>query len=287
MSNLAGYEEEKLDQFLFRPLSQPVAVLAAKLGLTPNGVSLIGMLFGISAGYFFSFREASLVVWGVVLFSVRNIFDYADGQLARLTGKGTKYGYFFDGLCDYFAYLSVYLFAAAGLWPEYGAWVLPMVLAAGWSGGIQSALLDFYKREYRFWALGSDKDRFRSAEEWRQERASAKGFDRVLLLLAIRYAVGQERLTKSRRALFDAWSPHRSDPKFQERYSLLNRWPLKGLFLSGPNWHAYLFFLFGLLGRMEIFFLVQIVVLNAILAAAMLAQRACDRRLAREFPQEG
>ena len=282
MSDLAGYEEEKLDQVLFRPLSHPVAVAAARVGLSPNGVSILGMLFGTAGGYFFQFREARLVVWGVALFVVRNILDYADGQLARLTGKGSKYGYFYDGVCDYVAYSSVYAFGIVGIWPEYGLAGAVVAGIAVWSGALHGTYLDFFKREYRFWALGSDKDSLPTADELRAGRADAQGVDRLLLSLAISYYAQQRKLTRPRRALHESWMPHRGDPAFRERYSRLNRWPLKALFLIGPNWQAYLFFAFGLLGRMDLFFLTQLVALNVIWAVAMVWQRIVDRRLAQE-----
>jgi hypothetical protein len=284
VSNLAGYEEERLDQFVFRPLAHPFAVVFAKLGFTPNAVSIVGMLCGIAGGYFFMFREASVVVWGVLLFSMLNILDYADGQLARLTGKGTKYGYYFDGLCDYGAYVAVYMFAVVGVWPEYGVWGLALAAAAANSGGYHAALLDFFKGEYRYWALGSDKDRFRGPDELEPERAEVRGFDRFLLRLAIQYTARQSMLSKDRRARAAGWEPHRADERFRERYSRMNRWTLRLLFLTGPNWQAYLFFAFGLLGRMDLFFWTQLVVQNGLFGAAWLAQKRIDAKLTAEFP---
>jgi len=279
-AHLEGLEEEKLDQWLFRPLSHPVAVAAAKLGLTPNQVSVIGMLLGVAGAYFFQFREAALVWPGVLLFCGRNILDYADGQLARLTGKGSPLGYFFDGLCDYVAYAAVYGFAIYGIWPDLGVWALVLGLAAGVSGGVQSAVLDFFKREYRYWALGSDNDRYESPEELRIRRDAATGLDRMLLGLAIDYARRQRLVCGWRLALREPWSKHRALPEFYEAYSQASRWPLKLYFLAGPNWHAYGMFVFGLMGRMEWFFWVQLVGMNALLAMALLWQRVLDRRLA-------
>lgn len=282
VSDLAGYEEEKLDQLLFRPLSHPVAVAAARIGLSPNGVSVVGMLFGAAGAYFFQFKEARLVACGVALFCLRNILDYADGQLARMTGKGSRYGDVFDGLCDYVAYFSVYAFGVVGIWPEHGVAGVAVAGIAAWSGALHGSYLDFFKREYRFWALGSDKDRFRTPDELRTDRADVQGFDRFLLRMSISYATQQQRLTRARRARHEAWFPRRSDPAFRERYSRLNRGPLKVLFLIGPNWQAYFFFAFGLLGRMDLFFLAQLVALNVIWAVAAAWQRAVDRRLAHE-----
>lgn len=279
--SLAGHEEEKLDIFVFRPLAHPFAVVAAKLGMTPNAVSVLGMLTGIAGGWFFQYQAAMRVLPGVVLFCLRNVLDYADGQLARMTGTGTKYGYYFDGLCDYAAYVSVYVFAAVGIWPEYGAWSLALMVGAGVSAGLHSPLLDFYKHEYMYWAVGKDSAQYRLPDVVEQEREglAPRSFDRFLLSLAVSYSARQKRWTKSRRALHDSWAPHRDDEAFRERYSRIQRWPLKLWFLVGPNWQAYLFFAAGLLGHMDWYLWAQIVWMNAVFGLALVAQREADRRV--------
>lgn len=273
------HQEEWLDRHLFRPLSLPVARLGARLGLRPNTVSFVGALFGVAGGWFFQYREAAPVACGVGLFLVRHVLDYADGQLARLTGRGTKYGVWFDGLCDYSAYLSVYVFGAVGLWPELGWKAAALALAAAWCSGLQSQLFDFYKVQYSYWALGSDRDRFRSPEELRAEPPGARRMDRLLLRLATGYAAQQRRFARARLAHHDAWLPHRGDPDFRDRYARRNRGLLEAWSLVGPNWHAYLFSLFGLLGRMDLFFAVQLLGQNALLMLLLVAQRVSDRRV--------
>jgi len=271
------HEEEWLDRRVFRPLAMPLARLGARLGLRPNAVSVMGALFGIAGGWFFQYRETGLVACGVALFLVRHVLDYADGQLARLAGTGTKYGYWFDGVCDYVAYLSVYVFGAVGLWPELGWKAAALALLAAWCSGVQCSLLDFYKLQYSYWGLDSDRDRFRPPDELRAESKGARGMDRWIMRLAVSYAAQQERFARSRIALHDAWLPHRDRPGFRERYASRNRRLLELWYLVGPSWHAYLFFLFGLLGRMDLFFAVQLLGQNGLLIFLWTAQRSMDR----------
>lgn len=103
--------------------------------------------------------------------------------------------------------------------------------------------------------------------------------DRLLQRIGTAYAAQQRRFARARLAHHDAWLPCRGDKGFRERYARRNRRLLEVWSLVGPNWHAYLFFLFGLLGRMDLFFAVQLLGQNALLVLLLAAQRSSDRRV--------
>ena len=76
---------------------EPVALFFGRLGLTPNGLTLIG--FGITIG---AAILAGLQLWliaGIVVM-VGGVFDMFDGTLARATGKVGPLGAFFDSTFD-------------------------------------------------------------------------------------------------------------------------------------------------------------------------------------------
>jgi phosphatidylglycerophosphate synthase len=76
---------------------EPLALFLGRLGLTPNGLTLVG--FAITA---IAALLAGLELWavaGVVVF-VGGVFDMFDGTLARATGKVSKLGAFFDSTFD-------------------------------------------------------------------------------------------------------------------------------------------------------------------------------------------
>jgi phosphatidylglycerophosphate synthase len=78
-------------------LFEPVALFFGRLGLTPNGLTLLG--FGITV---IAAILAGLQWWaaaGIVVF-VGGVFDMFDGTLARATGKSSKLGAFFDSTFD-------------------------------------------------------------------------------------------------------------------------------------------------------------------------------------------
>ena len=86
-----------LRSILTRFAGDPVARLLARLGLTPNAVTLLGLLLsGATAYLVFSER---LLAAGLLLI-VSALFDHLDGALARLSGRVTAFGAFLDSVVD-------------------------------------------------------------------------------------------------------------------------------------------------------------------------------------------
>jgi CDP-diacylglycerol---glycerol-3-phosphate 3-phosphatidyltransferase len=80
-----------------RGLAVPMAVALGRLGLTPNGLTVIGFLGTCGAAV-----AAAAQQWVVagVLVVVFGIFDLFDGALARATGRATRFGAFLDSTLD-------------------------------------------------------------------------------------------------------------------------------------------------------------------------------------------
>jgi CDP-diacylglycerol---glycerol-3-phosphate 3-phosphatidyltransferase len=67
------------------------------LGISPNFLTLIGLLINIYGAYllaFGRFRAAALVIIGA------GVFDMVDGRVARMTNQVTQFGGFFDSVVD-------------------------------------------------------------------------------------------------------------------------------------------------------------------------------------------
>ena len=76
---------------------EPIALGAAKIGLTPNVVSVLGFFTALVSAY--------LVVRGNLIFAaifviISGFLDVLDGAIARVTGRVTKFGGFLDSLLD-------------------------------------------------------------------------------------------------------------------------------------------------------------------------------------------
>jgi CDP-diacylglycerol--glycerol-3-phosphate 3-phosphatidyltransferase len=88
-----------------RNLLFPVVKLAIKLNLSPNAVTLIGLIITLLASYFYAkgyFRIAGLILL------LAGLCDAIDGEVARKANKVSKFGAFFDSTIDRFEEFFVF-----------------------------------------------------------------------------------------------------------------------------------------------------------------------------------
>lgn len=78
----------------------------ASLGIPPNVLTLIGVTINLGCGVLFGFGE---FFWAGIVLIVANLFDMLDGNVARLTGRVTKYGSFLDSTLDRLSDMAVFL----------------------------------------------------------------------------------------------------------------------------------------------------------------------------------
>ena len=90
---------------------EPIALGMGRLGLTPNGLTLIG--FGITVVGALLARRPAWLIGGLVVF-VGGVFDMFDGTLARATGKVSPLGAFMDSVFDRWGEAIVYLGIVVG-----------------------------------------------------------------------------------------------------------------------------------------------------------------------------
>ncbi len=76
-----------------------------RLGLTPNGLTLIGTAFMFGIGLVLA---QGRFVPGAILLAAASAFDALDGGLARLTNRVTRFGAFLDSTTDRWAEAAVY-----------------------------------------------------------------------------------------------------------------------------------------------------------------------------------
>jgi phosphatidylglycerophosphate synthase len=89
-----------------RGLMTPIAVALGRLGLTPNGLTLIGFGIAIIAA---GFAVAQLWLPAGLLVLFGGVFDLFDGALARATGKAGPLGAFMDSTFDRWGEAIVYI----------------------------------------------------------------------------------------------------------------------------------------------------------------------------------
>src|SRR2546422_6175705 len=100
--------EEWRDLRFFRPIGVRIARALYPTGISPDQVTLWSLLIGLVAGHLFVYQDRWIDVIGFVLFIVSDVFDSADGQLARLRGSSTRFGRALDGISDNLRFVNLY-----------------------------------------------------------------------------------------------------------------------------------------------------------------------------------
>jgi archaetidylinositol phosphate synthase len=86
------------------------AKIAHRLGLTPNAISVIGIILSILAAiaYTFALNQPLFLLLAVFLLMASGYCDTLDGIIARTYQQATPFGGFFDSLLDRYADAIVY-----------------------------------------------------------------------------------------------------------------------------------------------------------------------------------
>jgi CDP-diacylglycerol--glycerol-3-phosphate 3-phosphatidyltransferase len=121
-----------------KKVGEPIALFFGRLGLTPDGLTLIG--FGITVIGAVLLWNQLWLVGGLVVFA-GGVFDMFDGTLARATGQVSRLGAFMDSVFDRWGEALVYVGLVAGL--AASGWVNAPIFAAA---AMASAFLVSYVR---------------------------------------------------------------------------------------------------------------------------------------------
>ena len=95
--------------------------LLVGLNISPNTVSVLGVLAGLGAGVLFALGHP---VWGAVLIIICGLFDIIDGQVATRANKKSLYGAIFDSTLDRYSEFFIYLGLAVHFRNRWPLWIL-------------------------------------------------------------------------------------------------------------------------------------------------------------------
>ncbi len=83
-------------------------------GVNPNILTIIGVTINVGCGVLFGFGE---FFWAGIVLILANLFDMLDGNVARVSGRVTRFGGFLDSsldrLSDMVAFLGLIVFYAS------------------------------------------------------------------------------------------------------------------------------------------------------------------------------
>lgn len=92
--------KKDFESFLRRAFKKPldgIAWFLLKIGLTPNHITLLGLLGNIGAAILIGM---GVLRWAGLLAGLMAPLDAVDGAMARLRGTSSKFGAFFDSTID-------------------------------------------------------------------------------------------------------------------------------------------------------------------------------------------
>lgn len=89
----------------FKWVLDPLGRLFLRLGLTPNMVTMLGLLGNTVGAYFLARGE---LLTGGILVAVMTPIDALDGTMARLRGEASDWGAYVDSVSDRYSELIIY-----------------------------------------------------------------------------------------------------------------------------------------------------------------------------------
>ncbi len=126
--------DQRIARILVRPLAgTPIA---------PNHITAISLLLALAAAALFALGDPAAANWGAGLFVLARFLDHFDGELARLTGKTSRLGYYFDYVAGGASYAALFAGIGVGLsGGALGGWAL-LLGAAGAASALTGLFLN-------------------------------------------------------------------------------------------------------------------------------------------------
>lgn len=281
--------EEHIDLFFYRPLGFAWAWLFAKLGVTPNVVTIASIFLGVGGGILLYFGEASnlwLNYLGIFLIIWANTYDSADGQLARLTKQYSRLGRILDGLSGDFWFVAIYLAIIfreidfGDMWPgghffydhKWLIWLI--AVSAGVCHTKQAAMADYYRQFHLYFLKGKDGSELDSTEALDKENAgltwSGNFWKKLTMTVYRNYTANQEVMTPNmqrlRKALKERYGEDEIPQEFRDAFRAKSLPLMKYTNMLSFNTRIIAMFISVIIQIPWLYFAFELVVLNAMMA---------------------
>ena len=116
--------------------------------VTPNHITTVRLILGLAACGLFATGTRPEILYAAGLFMLSNFVDHMDGELARLSGKSSRFGYHYDNYSDAVIHVALFLCIGIGLQESWiGGWAPYLGLIAGVS--VSTLFLMFWRIEQR------------------------------------------------------------------------------------------------------------------------------------------
>lgn len=275
--------EETFDLIFYRPIGYGWALLAKKLGITPNAITIASIFLGVGAGVAFYFNNIWINILGVFLLVWADSFDSADGQLARMTKQYSRIGRILDGVSGdlWFAAIYVAICLRENVTSEFFMahhWVIWVVaVVTGFFHATQAAMADYYRQFHLFFLKGKEGSELDTAsllwERFHQLSWKKNFFSKLTLAFYTNYTVGQEKRTpwmqRLRKALKEKYG-NDIPQSFRDEFRAKSKPLMKYTNILSFNTRSFALFAAILIFRMPwLYFAFELTVLNIVLIYMM------------------
>lgn len=274
--------EEWFDLVFHRPLGFGWALLAKRLHISPNVITIASIFLGVGAAVLFWFNDLWLNIIGAILLLWADTFDSADGQLARMTKQYSRIGRILDGLSGDIWFVAIYVaiclrenvtfdFFMAHHWV---IWVLASV--TGLCHATQAAMADYYRQFHLFFVKGKDGSELENAQHlWNKFHALSwrhNFWQKLVLMFYSNYTSGQEKRTpwmqRLRRLLAERFGQD-IPAGFREKFRAASKPLMKYTNILSFNTRCFALFIALFIGMPWLYFAFELVVLNILLIYMM------------------
>jgi len=278
--------EELLDRFFFRPLGYAIAVISGKLKMTPNMLTILSIILGMTAGHLYVYNSLLINVIGIMIYIFADILDSADGQLARMTGQISKTGRVFDGVATNLISISIYShLCIRAMINGFPWWIFVIGAIAGAGHVIQAAAADLYRHAYLYVVCGKEKSELDNSknilEQFKALNWKENFIDKLFLKFYWDYTRRQEfisgdflnliKLINSKYDVIPEW--------IREEYRLQFRKMNKYYNFLTVNSRTFAAAIAVLLNMPVLYFLFEIFILNSVLFYVWSAQKSKSKKL--------
>lgn len=265
--------EERIDIWFYRPIGLRIATVCAKLGITPNAVTITSIFFGVAAGILFYYPVLWVNVIGMLLLVFANSLDSADGQLARLTNNKSRFGRILDGFAGDFWFAAIHIALCLRLMDAgWSAWIWVPGVLAGISHVFQSAMADYYRNVHLYFIKGKAGSELDNSADLQREYDrlswSRHFFDKFVLNGYLGYTRMQERLSPNLQRLLNEVKARFKDDLptgLITAFRAMNKPLMKYTNIVQFNTRVIFLFLWLFIDQVWLYFVFDIFVLNPIL----------------------
>ncbi len=279
--------EEPLNSRLVHPTARALVTWLIPTGISPNMVSALSvvmMSFACAAYARMPWPQGAFV--GLLFQFLWHVFDGADGDLARRTGRSSPVGEIVDGICDHLSHLILYLTLGALLAREVGPWGWALTVVSAASRALQAACYETARRTYRRWVHGVSWIRQDLGKA--EAQSQAEGRSGIGVRLAAIY-LGMSRLVRADDSRVEQLMSQiipLGGAKAEQARALCRdelRPLVKRASALSTNWETVGVFLSMLAGSPVWFLAFQAVAINAVMVAVVVGQKRRYGRLAEKL----